>query len=141
MGRLNRARAAAILVDAAYLGDEAAAAKWGITWRTIVNYRNRLATDPLLFHEFSTLKEKHENQWSEQAARALRSAAEFLERAATLADPRDPTAIHAVAGAVKILNEAIMVRKLVDARLAQLAPTHGSAPAPVVALPSGRKHA
>lgn len=64
-------RAAAVLVDAAYLGDEAAAKKWKLTTRTIENYRARLKTDSVLSEFFARKRQVAEGNWSTQLRRAL----------------------------------------------------------------------
>ncbi|WP_272977124.1 hypothetical protein [Deinococcus geothermalis] len=68
---LNYERAAAILVDAAYLGDEEAAKKWKITVRTIYNYRERLKTDPKLSDLFRQKRAAAEGDWRSELKRAL----------------------------------------------------------------------
>lgn len=69
--RLNYERAAAILVDAAYLGDEEAAKKWKITVRTIFNYRERLKTDVKLSELFRIKRAAAEGSWVSELKRAL----------------------------------------------------------------------
>lgn len=69
--RLNYERAAAILVDAAYLGDEKAAKKWDVTTRTIENYRSRLKTDPKLSDLFARKRAAAEGNWVSELKRAL----------------------------------------------------------------------
>jgi len=67
----NHERAASVLVDAAYLGDEAAAKKWAITTRTIDNYRARLKTDPILSAKFRQKRQVAEGHWADELKRAL----------------------------------------------------------------------
>lgn len=70
---LNYERAAAILVDAAYLGDEIAAKKWNVTTRTVENYRARLKTDPKLSELFARKRAAAEGSWASELKRALQS--------------------------------------------------------------------
>ena len=80
---LNYERAAAILVDAAYLGDEAAAKKWQVSVRTIKNYRDRLKVDAKLSEFFHRKRGVAEGHWSTELKRALRSV---LTKAAQIAE-------------------------------------------------------
>lgn len=91
---LNYERAATILVDAAYLGDEEAAKKWKITVRTIFNYRERLKTDPKLSELFRSKRALAEGNWVGELKRGLTSAfrkatmiIECIEPVVTVEDP------------------------------------------------------
>lgn len=91
---LNYERAAAILVDAAYLGDEQAAKKWKITVRTIFNYRDRLKTDAKLSELFRQKRAAAEGNWVSELKRGLTSAfrkatmiIECIEPVTTVEDP------------------------------------------------------
>lgn len=92
--QLNYERAAAILVDAAYLGDEQAAKKWNITVRTIFNYRERLKTDTKLSELFMRKRRAAEGNWVSELKRALRTTldkatqiVECIEPVVTVVDP------------------------------------------------------
>lgn len=91
---LNYERAAAILVDAAYLGDDEAAKKWKINPRTIFNYRERLKTDPKLSELFRKKRAAAEGSWVSELKRGLTSAfrkahmiIECIEPVVTVEDP------------------------------------------------------
>lgn len=71
--RLNLERAAAILVDAAYLGDEVAAKKWNVTTRTIQNYRKELKSNAKLSELFARKRAAAEGNWVSELKRALRT--------------------------------------------------------------------
>jgi hypothetical protein len=114
---LDYDRAASILVEAAYYGEKATAAKWGITDRTILNYRNRLEQDSKLSDIFALKKGEFESDWANEIPEAIRSAVRFLKRASNEADPKDPESIHAVAGALKIMAEVGMTKAILDVRL------------------------
>jgi hypothetical protein len=88
--RLNYERAAAILVDAAYLGDEAAAKKWKITPRTIFNYRERLRSDPKLSELFSRKRSSAEGNWISELRRALTAT---LQKATLIVECIEPVEI------------------------------------------------
>lgn len=71
MPAFDRERAAAILVDALYLGDQTAAEKWKVTSRTLRNYRERLATDPVFSAIFHEKRQASGALWAADLARAL----------------------------------------------------------------------
>jgi hypothetical protein len=113
---------AQILVEALYGGDREAAKKHGVSVRTIQLYRKRLQTDPELSRFFALKKDAFEGMWLEDSTSAIREAIRFLQRAATQADPTDPNAIHAVAGALKILAEVSLTREVLSVRLEEGTP-------------------
>jgi hypothetical protein len=114
---MNREQVAQILVEALYSGDHETARRFGISIRTLQRYRRRLHTDPELSQIVALKKAAFEREWAEDATQAIREAVRFLQRAATQADPSDPNAIHAVAGALKILAEVSLTREVLSVRL------------------------
>lgn len=114
----NYERAAAALVDALLTNDRAAAEKYGVSRKSIEGWRLRLAEDDVLREFFANKKAEQDRAWANEIPAALASCIDFLRRAANECDPRDPDAVHAVAGALKIMAEVVMVREIVDARLA-----------------------
>ena len=113
---LDYDKAAAVLVDAAYRGDEAAAGLGGITARTVQNYRARLAADPKLSLIFERKRALVEREWVDHFPAVLGAGADFIERATRQGSPKDPAMVHAVAGAMKLLAEIMFVRQMLDAR-------------------------
>lgn len=87
---LNYERAAAILVDAAYLGDEEAAKKWKITVRTIYNYREKLKTDAKLSELFKRKRALAEGSWVSELKRALRTT---LHKATMIVECIEPVEV------------------------------------------------
>ena len=116
--RFDHERAATILVEALYYGDKRTAERWGITGFTIRRYRHRMNDDSKLFDMFQVKKQAFETHWAEEISGAIRSAVRFIARAGIEADPSDPAAIHAVAGALKLCAEISMTKAIIDARLA-----------------------
>lgn len=112
-------RVASILVEAAFFGEKPTAKRWGITDRTILNYRNRLNEDSELSDIFIRKKEAFETNWADEIPSAIRSAIRFLQTASQQADPADPESIHAVAGALKILAEVGLTKEIIDVRLSR----------------------
>ena len=125
--RFDYERAATVLVDALYEGDVEAVQRHGVTRKSLYNWRHRLATDQRLAQLFNEKRRQAETEWAPQFVPAIRDAVEFLRRAARELDPADPDAVHAVAGALKILAEIAMTREVLDARLALTSPETYSA--------------
>lgn len=115
--RIDYNRAATILVEAIWLGDQRTAKKWGITQRTIIRYRNKLETDDELSQLVTYKNDVFTNDWAAGIPSAIRAAISFLQEAAMKANPEDPAVIHAVAGALKMLAEVGLTKEVIDARL------------------------
>ncbi len=113
-------RLATILVEAAFFGDKSVVQKWGITQRTIINYRNRMAENDELSQVFILKKDRFEQEWATEIPTAIRAGIHFLGEAAKQADPSNPEHIHAVAGAVKILAEIGLTKEILDAKIGGL---------------------
>lgn len=116
--KFNPERAAAALVDAAFTDDKAAARKHGISVRSIENWRSRLNHDAELVELFAHKKALVTKGWAARLDEAIETGIDFLIRASAQANPMAPDAIHAVAGAVKLLSEIRLTEKVLDARLA-----------------------
>jgi hypothetical protein len=158
MSPTKREKIATLIVEAATTSDKAVCAKYGITVRTLQRYRKLLdsaapeqaktdekapeevtkatetvAATPSLSQLVADKKAKVEEGWADEIPGALREAIGFLRRAAKDASTKDPAAIHAVAGAMKLLSETSATWKVLDARLARqnrpVQPANGSAPA------------
>ena len=131
-------RASRALAIAALEGDRKAAASEGLSDRTLRNYRKRLETDPTLAELFRSKKELLEREWAHRIAPTLRAALDFIERASHHLNPGDPEAVHAMAGALKLVNEAGVTVRMVDAKLASLYGEVGEGHRPDVAVQSPR---
>lgn len=118
MGQFNRDKAARILLDAATIGDRAACDKHEISLRTLQRYRSRLADDQELSRAVASKKAIQDKQWAQEIPAAIAAGIDFLKRAAQDCDSSHPDAVHAIAGAVKILSEVSLTRDVIDARLA-----------------------
>lgn len=118
MTRFKYEFASIVLVEAAFFGDKPTAAKYGVSLRSIHNYRKRLNEDTKLAELFRIKKDQMEQEWAEEMPAAIRASIEFLRKAATEAKTTDPDVIHAIAGALKILSDVAMTKKVIDARLA-----------------------
>lgn len=113
----NRELAAMVLVDAAYKGDKAAAELYGLTDRTLRNYRKRLLADTELSALFQHKRALVEKDWAADAPMAIKAGVAFLLRAAQEATVT-PEMVHAVAGSMKLLADMVLTKQVLDARLA-----------------------
>lgn len=126
-------RAAKALATAAVLGDGEAAKRHGCSTRSLRRWRKQCEDDPELAAAVRREKSVIEAEWAEQVPGALRKALAFMERAFVEMSPTDPDALHAVAGAFKLLTEAETTRRVLDVRLARATGSTGAQPLKVVA--------
>lgn len=132
-------RMAEILVDSFLSGDDRKTAeRYGITDRTLRNWRKRLDTDPKLSEIFRAKKARASEGWADEVPGAIRASVTFLRRAAEEGDPTDPDMVHSVAGAMKLLSETAATWKLLDVRLARTQQTapEGNLHQPAATLPN-----
>lgn len=146
MSPSKRDRIAKILVEASVNGDKATAEKFGVSLRSIQRWRSKLPggnettgapPDDKLAQAVAEKKAKVEEGWADEIPEALRDAVKFLRRAAKEADPKDPAAIHSIAGAMKMLSETAATWKVLDARLARQNREIRSQDRPASAGPAG----
>lgn len=120
-------RTAEILVDAYITRDDRKTAeRYGITDRTLRNWRKSLETDAELSAIFREKKAKASEGWANEVPGALRAAVGFLRSAAEQGDPKDPNMVHSIAGAMKLLSEVSATWKLLDVRMARSAGQDGA---------------
>lgn len=118
--------AAAVLVEATLAGDKETAKKYGISPRSIERWRRRVEVDGKLAELVAVKKGAAERDWADNLPTAIRKAIDFLGGSMTKLDPKDPEAVRAAAGAMKLLTETAMARRLLDARISR-APGPGGA--------------
>ena len=118
MTTVNIERAATILVESIYSSDKEVAKRWAISKATITNYRKRTDKDAELALLFDEKRRLAELQWADQLGGAILDAIDFVKRASKEADPKDPEAIHAVTGSLKILAQIDITRTAINARYA-----------------------
>lgn len=117
--KFDRDKAAKIVLDASLMGDRAAADKWGVSERTVRHYRQKLDSDPEFAEVCQEKKAVQDAAWADEIPSAIASCIDFLKRASQSCNVNDPDAVHAIAGALKILGETSMTREVISARLAQ----------------------
>lgn len=114
----NCDRAASALVDALFVGDKEAAAKWDCSTRSIEEWRVRMKEDGDLLLAFNAKKRSREKTWAGDIPEAIASGLKFIKDATSHADPADPEAIKAITQAVKVLMDIDLTKQILDARLA-----------------------
>lgn len=114
----NRDKAARIVLDAVVMGDRPACEKHGISLRTLQRYRTKLEDDAELSQVVAQKKEMQDEAWANEIPSAIAACINYLKDSAAACVPGNPDAIHAVSGALKIMTEVELTRKLIDARLA-----------------------
>lgn len=124
---INIDRAAMVLVEAIFYGDKATADRYGITTRTVENYRKRLkdGKNEKLSEVFYQKKTEFERDWVSEIPAAIRAGTRFLLRSYQEADHTDAAVIHAVAGAMKILTEIGLAKEIIDVRLSEYNRSYG----------------
>lgn len=128
MPRLRYELAARIIAEAEFSPDKLVCARYGITTRTLQRYRVQMAEDEKLSACVASQKDVLESEWVSDAIRTMRCQFRFLRKAAQTADAKDPAAIHAIAGAMKLLGDGVAGSRIIDARLGLLgSPPDGDA--------------
>lgn len=113
---------ARLLVDAAVIGDADAAAKHGVSTRSVSRYRalaeRGTGREALLLA--SLVKEKQklvDTDFRDSLSTAIHELLGFLSRAATKLDASSPQAVRAAAGALKMAADRFERFAMLDARL------------------------
>jgi hypothetical protein len=115
--KFNPEFAAALLVEAIYSSDLKVVARYGITDRTLRNWRKRLSTDAAFSGIFQKKRERFESVWADRLAGPIQKAMDFIGDACETMDPRqknNPEMIHAVAGALKVMAEVNLTSKALN---------------------------
>ena len=112
-------RAANVLLSCLLNGVKQAAKDFGISERTVSNYKVKLSQDPYLAHLYLQRKNAYDAELSTRLTKACNSCLDFIERAAQ-SDEMTPEMIHSVVGALKISADIRATEKLMSARIGQL---------------------
>lgn len=120
-GGFNHDFAATVLIAAVYLSDAEACAKYGISVRSLQNYRKRMVSDAILADIFATKKSKLDKEWAQDFIVPLRKGAQFLLEAfeSCRSDKqyiKNPVVIQAVAEAVRLCADVVLTSKAIDAQ-------------------------
>lgn len=120
MARMRYELSAQILAEADFSTDKVVCARYNISERTLWRWRALATEDQRLADLVSIKRSEIESEWVSDAIRTIRCQFEFLRRAAEKADPKDPAAIHAIAGAMKLLGDGVAGSRIIDARISGL---------------------
>lgn len=120
--KLRQERTAHILADAAVLGDQLTAKRWGITPRTVQNYKRLLGKNEALTDLYRKKLAVYEKQWGDEGLRFLRRAIAKLDELIAQAGVEH---IHQVAGAIKIVGDLGNARELLNGGQRDGAPEPG----------------
>lgn len=120
-GGFNREFAASVLIAAVYVSDAEACAKYGVSLRSLQNYRRRLITDSKFAEVFATKKAELDKEWAQDFIVPLKKGAQFLLEAfeSCRADKqyiKNPVVIQAVAEAVRLCADVVLTSKAIDAQ-------------------------
>lgn len=120
-GGFNKEFAAMVLIAAVYVSDPEACAKYGVSPRTLQNYRRRLITDSAFAEVFATKKKLLDREWAEDFIVPLKKGAQFLLEAfeSVRTDKqyiKNPVVIQAVAEAVRLCADVVLTSKAIDAQ-------------------------
>lgn len=115
MAKRDNERAAEILVDAAYMGDSKAAEKWGVTTRTVQNYRAALEEDPELSSFFARKRQVNEQAWVSELAKALKASARKLGQWADAIENPSMEEVREIRHVFKDLSEVAITREVLRA--------------------------
>ena len=121
--KLDPHKAAQLLVDADITTDAVAAKRHGVCQATIGRWRRRLDSDPVLYELYVQKKRWADRAWLAKAPPMIEDALEYMRRC-TEAEPT-PEMLRAIAGALKLVSEAIASREMIDARVRQTGPAVG----------------
>lgn len=116
--------AASVIVEALYSSDARACEKYGVTQRSLQNYRRRLSEDPEFSLIFAKKKAEYDSGWADELPGALRESLLLIHEAARAVRQNplylvNPMVLQAVAGAMKLCAEVHYTGKIIDARLAE----------------------
>ena len=112
-------RAANVLFGCLLNGVKQAAKDFGVSERTVSNYKVRLAKDPYLAHLYLQRKNAYDAELSTRLTKACNGCLDFIERATQSAD-LSPEMLHSVVGALKITSSVKTMDRLLNEKLNKL---------------------
>lgn len=115
--RLDRYRAALILVEAAFSSDKIASETFACSSRTISNYRKLLETDKELQQEYRLALYNKTKEWTKNIPNTLKTGMEFIERSLKDLCPSDPKALDSVINTMQVLSEIEIMNEAVKRKL------------------------
>ena len=110
-GKFPYQKAAEALARLDFEAAPAVAKDFGITTRTLSNWRERLRTDATLQAVYKTIGEKRLNTLVSRLPKSIEKIIDFLESGTTELDPGDPEAIKSMIQAAGTLTELMIILK------------------------------
>ncbi len=114
---LNKQRAAMMLIESIYYGDKATVKRYGLSVRTLDNYRRRLNTDTELAELCQQYRLKFEDNWINELPIAAKGIIRKLTDASQNIVIENANDARDLAEALKILAEVIMAKDIIDVQL------------------------
>lgn len=106
---------AMILAECDFGNDAEVAEKWGITRRTVCNYRKQLSEDPALLKLYTEKKKAFAASWVDDACQAIKIGALAYQELCKKKNPKDAMLIQAIAAGAKVFGDLnIAYTALVD---------------------------
>jgi transposase-like protein len=125
---------ARIILEAVNGDPDATCSRHGITRRTLQRWRKSLKVgDTELSRNVAEKKRALDDAWAEKIPGCLSACVEYITEAASQVLRTDPQAIHAVAGAMKLVSEVAATWKIIDARISSQSGQDAKAAGPVPA--------
>lgn len=84
---------------------------FGVTTRTLTNWKERLRTDPILQSAYGTIAAKRVEVLTTRIPKSIEKIIHFLESGTNELDPADPESIKAMISAAETLTELMIVLK------------------------------
>jgi hypothetical protein len=106
-----------VLCDAVIMGDRKAAQKWGVSLRSICNWRDNLENDEKLRNLMQLYRQKQTEKWLEDIPIALSGIIRFVNEATHELSPSKAEDLIAVVTALEAIADVKMTEKILEARL------------------------
>ncbi len=125
--KIDYDKASRALIDAQFIGDEAAAPQHGVTTRTIERWRARMPEDKQLSEavgrRLRLIVQTKDDLWLKQVPHALEKLLGLVER---ITDENDPTwdDLGKAMSAISALADIALVRRVLDAKFGQAGEDH-----------------
>ncbi|MBD2462267.1 helix-turn-helix domain-containing protein [Oscillatoria sp. FACHB-1407] len=114
--RFNVVRAASALVEATLKTDKQVSIEFGVSIRTIEQWRSRLKVDEELQREFRRMANEKLSQWVGEIPNSLELAIGFIASAARTGDTTNPDMVKAITGAIATLNDVFVIQAAIQQR-------------------------
>jgi hypothetical protein len=113
----NYERAATVIAEAAFFGDQRAIERHDVSLRSLQRWRDRLDNDAKLAQFVALKKRALEKEWAADLAPSISASIDFIKRAAQAGNVTDPNMVHSITGGLKIMTDVAMATKILDERL------------------------